>query len=118
MVVGMWSRADTSSMSSKISSSYIYGILDQLKMQQNRDSTTKMYFAVWRQLNQFLIRLDKKPKSWEECVALYATYLVDWGFQSSSLKSYVSVIKSVLRSDGYAWNDDKVSLNIIKGLVS
>ena len=82
-------------------------------MHQTRESTAKNYISIWRQFNKFLINLDKRPSSWEERVALYCRYLVDNGSQSSSIKSYISAIKAVLRTDGYQWSDDKVALNII-----
>ena len=33
--------------------------------------------------------------------------------QSSTIKSYISAIKSVLTRDGYVWNEDRVLLNVI-----
>ena len=54
--------------------------------------------------------------SWEEKTALYGAYLVDNGVQSSTLKSYFSAIKHILKLDGYQWDDNKVLLNaLVKG---
>ena len=36
---------------------------------------------------------------------------MDGGVQSSTLKSYFSAIKFVLRQDGYVWDDAKMLLN-------
>ena len=47
---------------------------------------------------------------------MFGAYLVDQGNQSSTLASYFSAIKSVLKVDGYPWADDKVALGaLIRG---
>ena len=43
---------------------------------------------------------------------LYGTHLVEMGTQSSTIKSYFSAIKHVLRCDGYEWSDDKAALSV------
>ena len=48
---------------------------------------------------------------WEQRTALFGAYLVDKGVQSSTLKSYFSTIKHVLKQDGYRWDDDKALLS-------
>ena len=54
--------------------------------------------------------------SWKDKTALFGTYLVDKGVQSSTLKSYFSAIKHVLRLDGYKWDDDKMILSsLVRG---
>ena len=93
------SKSSTSS-SSRLSASHINNILEQLKYKQHRNSTMKMYHNVWCNFNKFLIRLDRKPTSWEDRVSLYGAYLVDQGIQSSTLKSYVPAIKHTLKTDG------------------
>ena len=77
----------------------------------------KNYLSIWRHLNRFLISLDSKCNlSWEERTALFGAYLVDGGVQSSTLKSYFSAIKFILKQDGYCWDDNKVLLSaLIKG---
>ena len=41
---------------------------------------------------------------------------MDGGIQSSTLKSYFSAIKHILKQDGYPWNDNKVLLSsLVKG---
>ena len=71
-----------------------------------RDSTYKNYLAVWRNFNKFLIRLDKRPRLWEERVLLFCGHLVAEGTQSQTVKSYISAIKTVLKDDGYIWNEN------------
>ena len=42
---------------------------------------------------------------------MFCTYLVEKGYQSSTIKSYVSGIKKCLTGDGYPWDDTKLILN-------
>ena len=89
-------------------------ILDNLKYNQNRDSTKKNYLTIWHLFNKFLLKLDDKcPRTWEHCVSLYCAHLVDSGIQSSTLQSYVSAIRHVLVNDNYKWNDNKILLTVI-----
>ena len=85
-------------------------ILDKLKYQQNRESTTKTYLAVWRQFNKFLLNLDRMPDTWEFRTILFVGYLIEKGMQSSTIKSYVSAIKKTLMNDNYQWKDINVEL--------
>ena len=82
--------------------------MENLRSKCVRDSMAKNYFGIWRNFNKFLIRLDSKPPSWEEKVALYCTYMIENGSQSSTVKSYVSAIKRTLKNDGYEWCDNKL----------
>ena len=99
----------TSSTSSQISVKHVSNILEVLKANQNRESTVKNYLGIWRHFNAFLIRLDTKTTGcWEDKVALFGAYLADQGVQSQTLKSYISAIKNVLKTDGYQWADKKI----------
>ena len=64
-----------------------------------------------------MIKLDYKDNlSWEDKTALFGAYLVDGGVQSTTLKSYFSAIKFILKQDGYEWNDKKALLSsLVKG---
>ena len=93
-----------------ISSRRMQVIIEKFICNQTRNSTTKMYLSVWRHFNQFLMKLDCKPKMWESRVTLFIAYLVDRGMQSISVKSYVSAIKRMLIDDGYPWEDGKILL--------
>ena len=104
------SLSSKSSTSSRISVHHISNILERLKNKQVRSSTAANYLSVWRHLNKFIIRLDYRDNlSWEQKTALFRAYLVDGEVQSSTLKSYFSAIKHVLKQDGYPWND-KIAL--------
>ena len=86
-------------------------IMIKLQQKQRRSSTSENYFKIWRAFNNFLVKLDRRPKTWEDRVALYCAYLTDEGAQSQTIKSYISAIKSVLRDDNYEWNENQVALS-------
>ena len=88
-------------------------IIERLKCVQNRTSTRNNYLSVWRKFNEFIIRLDKKPQYWEDRASLFGAYLVDQGYQSTTLRSYMSAIKCILKDDGYTWNDSKLLLSTL-----
>ena len=87
--------------------------MEQFKNKQHRDTTAKNYYGIWKNFNRFLIRLDDRPKDWEDRVSAYAAYLIERGIQSSTLRSYVSAIKNTLFLDGYEWSDDKLQLSVL-----
>ena len=108
------SESSRSSHSSRISITHINTVLEKLKSKQTRDSTAKNYLSVWRHLNKFIINLDYRENlTWEDKTALFGAYLVDGRVQSSTLKSYFSAIKFVLKQDGYPWYDNKALLSAL-----
>ena len=78
---------------------------------KHRDSTNRNFFTVWKLFSSFCLRLDRKPVTWEDCLVLFVGYLVDSGKQSSTVQSYISAIKDVLRDDGFRINEDKYLLS-------
>ena len=88
-------------------------ILDHLRLHRNRDSTRLNYYTVWKLFNQFVIKLDIMPKTWEDRVYLFMAYLVKLGRKSSTVKSYYSAIKSVLYDINYELLDNQVQLRAI-----
>ena len=70
--------------------------MDNLKFQRHTDSTEKTYHKVWTIFNKFYIKLDVKPRSWEQQIILFMGFLVDSKLKSSTVKSYISAIRSVL----------------------
>ena len=98
-------KADSESQTSRISTESIKQILLKLQNQKNRSSTRSVYFSVWRKFNKFVVRLDKIPETWEERTSLYVGFLAGAGKKSSTIKSYISGIKSILEDDGYEWSD-------------
>ena len=83
-------------------------VLDSLKSQSTRASTAKNYHTIWTKFNKFLIRLDRKPKLWENRVALFCADMVERGIKSTTVRSYVSAIKKTLRNDNYDWDDNLI----------
>ena len=71
----------------------------------------KKYHEIWTKFNKFIISLDRRPALWENCVALYCAFLVEKGNKSTTIRSYISAIKKVLKENGYDWNDQIVLLN-------
>ena len=97
----------SSSSSSRLSTNDMFRLIDKLKCKTVRDTTSQNYLSIWRHFNKFIIRLDFKPDRWEDRVAIFCAYLIQKGLQSSTIKSYISAIKSVLRDDGYEWNEKR-----------
>lgn len=80
----------------------------------NRSSTAKNYLCVWQQFNECLLQLDHRPKDWEDRVAFFCAHLIEHKkVQSSTLKSYISAIKHMLRCNDYTWRDEKVWLHAL-----
>ena len=65
---------------------------------------------VWHQFNEFFIRLDVKPTSWEDRLILFVGYLVENNKKSLTIRSYISAVKSVLREDNVIVNEDRYLL--------
>ena len=89
-----------SSNSSTISTHYIQCIVDRLSLCKHRNSTRATYHRIWKLFNQFFIRLDVKPCSWEDRLVLFTSFLVNNKLKSSTVKSYISAICSVLAEIG------------------
>ena len=98
------------SSSSSISTAALQQIVDKLKNQRNRQSTDKVYYQIWKQFNEFFIKLDIKPRTWEERIVLFVGYLIENNRKSTTIRSYISAIKSVLQKDGVELNQDQFLL--------
>ena len=93
--------------SSQLSTISIQHIIDNLCLHKHRNSTKQNYLAIWRIFNKFFVRLDYKPKNWSDRLSLFVGYLIDNKKQSSTVRSYVCVIKSVLRDHGIPIKEDQ-----------
>ena len=99
---------------SRISADRMEQILLELENSRVRKSTSKNYLQIWRMFNKFIVRLDKKPDSWECRVALFCAYLIEKGNKSTTIKSYISAIKNILVAHiHYVWNDGILLLNTL-----
>ena len=106
--------ASIDSRDSRLSTSHLERISNELKRGRHRSSTKRVYYNVWKNFNKFLIRLDRIPKTWEERVALYCAYLVKVKRRkSATIKTYVSGIKAILTDDGYIFDHKKLLLSSI-----
>ena len=76
-------------------------------MERHRSSTRKIYYSVWRTFNEFYIKLDQKPKTWEDRLILFIGFLVETKKKASTIRSYISAIKAVLEEDNYDLNPNK-----------
>ena len=85
----------------------IRNIVERLRFQQHRDSTQKNYYTVWKLFGKFFVRLDIRPVSWADRLTLFVGYLIQQNKQSSTVKSYVSAIKSVLRDCDIELNENQ-----------
>ena len=106
--------ASLGSDDSRLSTSYLANVLEELKTQGHQSSTKKMYYGVWKNFNKFLIKLDWMPPEWEIRVGLFCAHLIRVRkLQSATIKTYVSAIKAVLAEDGYIWNKNRLLLNAV-----
>ena len=106
----MFDTSDISSTLSVISANAMQNIVDKLRFKCYRDSTKCNYYGIWKQFNQFYLRLDKKPNTWEERLILFVAYLIKTNKKSNIIKCYVSAIKVILRDDNRKLREDTALL--------
>ena len=81
--------SDGESSTSTISTKAMKNIIENLKVQRHRSSTQANYYAIWKMFNQFFVKLDVKPKTWEERLILVVGYLVHKQLKANTINSYV-----------------------------
>ena len=84
------------STNSTISTKEIQEVIERMRNNQHRGSTKKNYHSIWKTFNQFILKLDHKPRNWEQRIILFVGYLIQQKHQSSTIRSYVSAIEAVL----------------------
>ena len=72
-------------------------VIEQLRLQQHRSSTLHNYYTIWKIFNQFFVKLDVKPRNWEDRITLFTGYLVQNGRKSTTIRSYISALKAELK---------------------
>ena len=102
---------ERSSTNSSISTNAVLEIVDKLRREARRESMRKNYYSVWKNFNQFHLKLDIKPSSWEERITLYAGYLIDQNKKATTVKSYISAIKAVLLEIDVEVNENRYLLS-------
>ena len=78
-------KKSTSSRVSTILTTQMESIIEKLRMERYRDSMKKMYYTVWKSFNDFYLRLDLKPKNWEDRLTLLIGFLIQENKQSSTI---------------------------------
>ena len=102
------------SISSKYSVAYLNSVLDKLKHQCRRESTYRNYYGIWKNFNNFIIKLDLIPRTWEERTSLYVSFLVEeCQLKSTTVRSYISAIKAMLQLDDYPWQCNELLLSTL-----
>ena len=66
------------------------------------------YYGIWKSFSDFFLRLDDKPCTWDQHLTLFIGYLIDQHRKSTTIKRYISAIKSVLWDDGIEINDNQM----------
>ena len=78
-----------------------------------RDSTRHNYYDIWKNFNNFIIKLDIKPNNWEDRLVLYVAYLIQGNRKSTTIHSYISAIKAVLFNGGVEISEDSALLETL-----
>lgn len=102
-----------SSGASRYSVEFFNSILESINQSALKPKTKKLYHTVWVSFNQFLLKFNRLPRTWEEKILLFVTHLADSGKKPSTIKSYVSAIKNKLKTDGTEIDDQRVELTAI-----
>ena len=63
------------------------------------------YYGTWKNF-----KLDKKPKTLEDRLTLYVGFLIQNNRKSTTIRSYISAIKAILKEDGIELNVDQYLL--------
>ena len=100
----------SSSSGSTLSTAAIQEYVDRMKCDGIRSSTKRNYYTFWRIFNEFFIQLDCKPNSWEDRLILFVGYLIKNNKKLSTIKSYISGIKAILREVDVYINEDRFLL--------
>ena len=82
-------------------------IVEELKFGRFRKATRKNYYTIWKAFNEFFIKLDRKPETWEERLTLFVGFLIKDNKKSSTIRSYVSGIKAVLKDIDVELNENR-----------
>ena len=104
------SWSSRSSRESTLSAEYLTKLVERLRREKHKSTTRRTYHEAWVNFNDFLIRLDKWPDAWDDRLVLYVAEIMDSMRPSSTIASYVSAVKSVLRDDGVDLGDNSVLL--------
>ena len=86
---------------------YFEQVIEELKNHKHKLSTKKNYRKIWENFNKFIVKLNYIPKSWEQKLMIYCSFLVEnCRLQSSTVRSYATAIKQTLLIDGHKWDNN------------
>ena len=89
---------------------YFECLLDTLRTKRYKGTTERNYHQNWTPFNNFLIKLDRMPETWEDRLIIYITSLVQVGHGSQTISSYISAIKAVLNKKRIIIKDNTYTL--------
>lgn len=78
---------------------------------RHRRSTRLKYHIIWTAFNKFLIKFDRMPTTWEDRIYVFIAHLVNNKKPINTVKSYLSAIRQILKSDGIELQEDKELLS-------
>ena len=115
MIVSYLGNYETDSKSTStetsISTAVMEQIVESLKTHCIRESTRNNYYKIWTCFNRFFIKLDRKPDTWEDRLTLFIAYMVDKNRKSTTIRSYISAIKTTLRMHNIVIHEDTYLLS-------
>ena len=82
-----------------------------LRNQIHRHTTKTNYYRIWKKFNSFFLKLDSKPKNWEDRLTLYIAHMIQNNLKSTTIKCYISAIKAILSYGHIQLNEDRCLLN-------
>ena len=65
---------------------------------------------MWKSFCKFFNKLDDKPEQWNDRIVLFVGYLIISKKKSSTIKSYVSALKAILRDEDIEVSEDQMLL--------
>ena len=105
--------SESTHSSTTISLKGISDLVELLKTKRHRNGTQKNYYCVWRKFSEFFIRLDNKPEQWEDRITLFVGFLIQNGKKSTTIRSYVSAMKSILWDLEVELTEDRLLLSAL-----
>ena len=84
--------------------------IKKLRNECHRDSTRKGYYNIWKNFNQFCIKLDHNLNNWEDRLTLYVGFLIQNDRELLIICSYVSAIRALHATERIELNENKYLL--------
>ena len=92
---------------------YLTQVSERLRLEQHKPTTCHTYHDVWVNLNDFLIKLDKRPDSWDDRLALFMAELREENKPGTTVSSYVLAVRVVLKSNGIEMKENIILLSLL-----